>query len=121
MSSTTDYVNTGWAPNLGGSSWTISFRTKNISGTSPLFYIFGDVNTTGFRCFTNGVAGPGNWILRGPISDISIPGGATVAPHVCTFVYNSDSAKTKAYLDGGISKYSFTKSAQILQVQDLLK
>ncbi|HMC99842.1 MAG TPA: PKD-like domain-containing protein, partial [Ferruginibacter sp.] len=98
--STTDYVNTHWAPNLGNSSWTISFKSENITPSSTLFYIFGDANTNSFRCFTNGVAGANNWILRGPVTDISIPGGATVAPHTNTFVYDAAAGQTRAYLDG---------------------
>lgn len=99
-SSTNDYVNTGWATNLTGTSWTISFRSANVSGTSSLWYIFGDVNATGFRCFTNGVAGANNWILRGPIGDISIPNGAVVAPTLNTFVYDAVAGQTRSYLNG---------------------
>lgn len=99
--SSTDYVNTGWAPNLGASSWTISFRTENITPSSTLFYIFGDANTASFRCFTNGVAGPNNWILRGAgLTDIYINGGATVAPHMSTFVYDASMNQVRGYLDG---------------------
>ena len=100
ISSTTDYVNTGWAPNLGTGSWTISFRTENVTGTSTLYYIFGDANTNSFRCFTNGVAGPNNWILRGAgLTDTYINGGATVAPHICTYVYDATLNNVKGYLD----------------------
>jgi Concanavalin A-like lectin/glucanases superfamily/Secretion system C-terminal sorting domain len=101
VSSTTDYVNTGWAPNLGTGSWTISFRTENITASSTLFYIFGDVNTANFRCFTNGVAGANNWILRGAgLTDVLITGGATVLPHMNTFVYDATLNQVRAYLDG---------------------
>lgn len=101
VSSTTDYLNTGWAPNLGTGSWTISIRTENITPSATLFYIFGDVNTTSFRCFTNGVAGANNWILRGGgLTDILINGGATVAPHMNTWVYDATLNQVRAYLDG---------------------
>lgn len=102
VSSSTDYVNTGWATSLSSaSSWTISFRTSNITGTSTLYYIFGDNNASAFRCFTNGVAGPNNWILRGTgLSDVYINGGATVAPHMCTYVYDATLAQVRGYLDG---------------------
>lgn len=101
VASSTDYVNTGWAPDLGTGSWTISFWTSNITGTATLYYIFGDVNSNSFRCFTNGVAGPNNWILRGAgLTDVYINGGATVAPHYCTFVYDNTLANVKGYLDG---------------------
>lgn len=59
VSSTSDFVNTGWATSLP-SNWTISFWTSNIQPNSTLYYIFGDVNAGGFRCFTNNVAGAGN-------------------------------------------------------------
>ncbi|MBK9256195.1 MAG: hypothetical protein IPM42_11965 [Saprospiraceae bacterium] len=66
-----------------------------------MFYIFGDVNTNSFRCFTNGVAGANNWILRGAgITDVYLNGGATVAPHTNTFVYDATLNTIKAYLDG---------------------
>ncbi len=100
-SSSTDYVNTGYATNLTGSSWTISMWTSNITSSATLFYIFGDASANSFRCFTNGVAGPNNWILRGGgMTDIYVNGGATVAPHVTTFVYDMSLNNVKAYLDG---------------------
>ncbi|HET6990245.1 MAG TPA: LamG domain-containing protein, partial [Bacteroidia bacterium] len=100
-SSTTDYVNTGYATNLTGTSWTISMWTSNITASATLFYIFGDVSAGSFRCFTNGVAGANNWILRGTgITDVLVNGGATVAPHVTTFVYDMTAGNIKAYLDG---------------------
>lgn len=100
VSSTTDYVNTGWATNLTGTSWTISMRTSNITPSGTLFYIFGDLGAGSFRCFTNGVAGADNWILRGPVGDIFVNGGATVAPHMTTFVYDITLGSMTAYLDG---------------------
>lgn len=50
VSSTTDYLNTGWAPNLGTGAWTISIRSENITASATLFYIFGDINTASMRC-----------------------------------------------------------------------
>lgn len=101
LSSTTDYLNTGWAPNLGGGSWTISFVTSNLAGTSTLYYIFGDLNTSSFRCFTNGVAGANNWILRGGgFTDTTINGGAGVGKHRTTIVYDSVANNVKGYVDG---------------------
>lgn len=100
VSSTTDYVNTGWATNLPG-SFTISFWTSNISGTSTLYYIFGDAGAGGFRCFTNGVAGANNWILRGTgITDVTVNGAATVAPSLTTFVYDQSANTIKGYFNG---------------------
>lgn len=98
--SSTDYVNTGWATDLR-SSWTISFWTSNIGSSSTLFYIFGDATATSFRCFTNGVAGANNWILRGAgFPDVLVSGAATTAPHVTTIVRDSAAGAIYAYLDG---------------------
>lgn len=98
--STADYLNTGWAPALGNGAWTVSFRTSNISSSSTLFYIFGDPGTSSWRVFTNGVAGPNNWIMRGPITDVLISGGAVMAATMNTWVYDPVAGNVKAYLDG---------------------
>ncbi len=96
-----DYVSSNWAPNIGNSSWTISFWTAGFGSTTHLYYVFGDVNSNGFRCFTNGVAGANNWIIRGAgITDTYINGGATNTPSVNTFVYNNVTNEIKAYLNG---------------------
>lgn len=102
-SSSTDYVNTGWAPNLGGSSWTLSFWSNNLDTNTytTLFYIFGDNNTSSFRCFTNGAAGVGNWILRGAgLTDVFAYGGALPTPTVNTFAFDSATNVVKAYVNG---------------------
>lgn len=97
---TSDYVNTGWVPSLN-SSWSISFWTSNIPSSSTLFYIFGDATAGSFRCFTNGVAGSGNWMLRGTgLTDLVITGGATNTPQLNTFVYNATLGVSYAYLNG---------------------
>lgn len=96
---TSSYVNTAWTTSLSG-SWTISFWTASITPSSTLWYIFGDAGAGSFRCFTNGVAGANNWMLRGPITDILITGGATMAPQLNTFVYNSVTGVTTSYLNG---------------------
>ena len=98
--SSTDYLNTGWATNLTGSAWSISFWTSNITSSSTLFYIFGDAGAGSFRCFTNGVAGANNWILRGTFTDVLVSGGATVAPTMTTFVYDPIAGNIQAYLNG---------------------
>ncbi len=100
-SASTDYLNTGYTTNLSG-SWTISMYTADITSSTILFYIFGDNTAGSFRCFTNGVAGANNWILRGPITDVLVTGGATVAPHVTTFVYDATAGNIMAYLDGNL-------------------
>lgn len=100
VSSSSDFVNTGWATNLTG-SWTISFFTNNIGPSSTLFYMFGDGAANGFRAFTNGVAGPNNWWMRGTgMTDTPANGAAVVATTMTTFVYDSVANQTRAYVNG---------------------
>ncbi|HEU4719038.1 MAG TPA: LamG-like jellyroll fold domain-containing protein [Bacteroidia bacterium] len=98
----TDYLNTNWQTNLtSASSWTISFWTSNVQGTSTLYYIFGDVNANSFRCFTNGVALANNWILRGTgLNDVLATGGAQTTPTLTTFVYDAVAGNIYAYVNG---------------------
>lgn len=102
ISSTTDYLNTGWVTSItSASAWTISFRTANFGSTTALYYIFGDASASSFRCFTNGVAGPNNWILRGTgLTDVFANGAAVAAPTMTTFVYDPALANIKAYING---------------------
>ncbi|MFK7926363.1 MAG: LamG-like jellyroll fold domain-containing protein, partial [Bacteroidia bacterium] len=98
--STADYVDTGWPTSLSG-DWTISYWVSNIAPSTTLYYIFGDPGAGNFRCFTNGVAGANNWMLRGTgVTDVLVSGGATVAPHVIHFVYDNTVPEIRAYLDG---------------------
>ncbi|MFM9950346.1 MAG: MopE-related protein [Saprospiraceae bacterium] len=99
--STSNFVNTGWAPDLGGNSWTLSLWINNVSNYSLLWYIFGDVNSNGFRCFTNGVAGADNfWLRGGGLTDVPVTGGAAAGPQIITFVYDNTLNNVKAYLNG---------------------
>lgn len=102
VSSATDYINTGWAPNLAnGTSWTIAFWSSGIGGNSTLYYIFGDAGSSSFRCFTNGVAGANNLMMRGGgLTDIPLPGGAISTPTLNAFVYDHTTNVVKAYLNG---------------------
>src|SRR5262245_43919084 len=105
VASNTDYVNTGWAPDRGTGAWTISFRTSNIGPSATLFYIFGDAGSNSFRCFTNGVAGPSNWILRGTgMTDVLVENGAVVAATMTTFVWDPTRSHVRAYLNGVLVK-----------------
>lgn len=105
LSASSDYVNTNWAPNIAsGTSWTISFWSSEIGPSSTLFYLFGDANSGSFRCFTNGVAGPNNWILRGTgITDVILNGGAISTPTMNTFVYSAGDNTIRAYLNGALN------------------
>lgn len=101
ISSTTDYLNTNWAPNIGTGAWTMSFWTSSITPSSTLFYIVGDVNTASFRMFTNGVAGANNWILRGAgLTDILLNGAATMTPNLVSFVYSPTFSTVVGYING---------------------
>ncbi len=99
MTSTDHYVNTGWATNLD-TSWTLSFWTSNIPSTTSTQYILGDVNAGSFRVFTGGVAGAGNWILRGGFTDVLATGGASANPTLTTFVYDEPAGQIRAYVNG---------------------
>lgn len=95
-----DYVNTGWATSLSG-SFTIAFWTSNIAPSSTLWYIWGDNSANSFRCFTNGVAGANNWIVRGGgLTDLLLTGGAVAAPKMNHVVYDATSSQLKGYVDG---------------------
>ena len=100
-SSTADYVSTGWNTNLGNNPWTISFWIDDMPNTTTLYYQFGDQSAGGFRCFNNGVAGAGNFILRGPITDVLCTGCAPIGtPSMTTFVYDPVAGTITAYHDG---------------------
>ncbi|MGJ8661879.1 MAG: LamG-like jellyroll fold domain-containing protein, partial [Bacteroidota bacterium] len=120
-SSSTNYVSTGWNTNLGSNAWTIAFWTNNIPSSSTLFYQFGDAGATSFRCFTNGVAGAGNFMLRGPFTDVTCTGCAPInAPSMTVFVYDPTAGNIKAYHDGvlnsTVTQSSFNLSGSGLTV-----
>jgi hypothetical protein len=103
ISATTDYLNTGWTTSLTA-SWSISFWCSGISTNATLYYVFGDINANSFRCFTNGVAGSTNWILRGGgMTDIYANGGALMTPKMITFVYDQTLNLASSYIDGVLS------------------
>ncbi len=104
LSSTSNVINTGWNTTING-SFTIAFWTSNVPTSSTLYYIFGDngLGTNTFRCFTNGAAGAGNWLIRWPLStagDLTITGAATMAPHMVHVVYDATAGTFTGYLDG---------------------
>ena len=99
QASNIDYINTNWVTDLSG-DFTISFRTNNITASTTLFYLFGDLSYGSLRLFTNGVAGPDNWIFRGPFSDLLIPGAAVVAPTMTTITYDLTTMNLTGYVNG---------------------
>ena len=102
---TVDYVNTGWITNLTG-SWSISFWVSAINQpTATLQYIFGDNTAGSFRCFTNGIAGAGNWVIRGTgITDTYVYGAATTTPNMVTFVYDNVAGTLTGYGNAVVSQ-----------------
>lgn len=100
-SSTANFVDSGWPTAFGTGSWTISFwMDVSTVPTSTLSYMFGDSAAGGFRSFTNGVAGVGNIMIRGPMTDTILPGAAVGGPHVVTWVYDATVPEVRGYLDG---------------------
>ena len=96
-----DGVTTGWNCDLGASSWTISmWLTIPSSASGSAYYLFGDPGSNSFRCFHNGVAGPDNLILRGPLSSDVTVTGIGPDPTVVTFVYDATIPDIKAYKNG---------------------
>ena len=96
--SSTNYVNTGWATNIGTSSWTISLWLNNI--TTTFCYIFGDNTANFFRCFLNGFAGINNIIIRGGGLTDFIVNSVVPGPTVVTFVYDSATGEVRGYKNG---------------------
>lgn len=101
-SSSSNYLNTNWATDLTGKAWTISFWTSNIPSSTNTHYIWGDVNAGGFRCFTGGVAGANNWIVRGSLTDTYANGAAQTGWTMTTVVYDTAGTQDvmRTYLNG---------------------
>jgi hypothetical protein len=89
MGGTTNYVNTGWATNIGTGNWTISFWVKDLQDRNPT-YLFGDQTANNFRCYYGGSAGSNNILLRGSFPDITIY-NVMPGPTVIHIVYNGTS------------------------------
>ncbi|MFC2111048.1 choice-of-anchor Q domain-containing protein [Bacteroidota bacterium] len=99
-SSTSNVINTGWSAGFTG-SWTIAFWTSSIPSSSTLYYIWGDPGAGSFRCFTNGVAGANNWMVRGGgLPDLTVIGAATSAPNMIHIVRDFSAGTYKAYKNG---------------------
>jgi len=99
-SSSTDYVNTGWATDIGTSSWTISLWLSNLLDDTNIHYLFGDGTASSFRCFYNGIAPTGGVVLRGTgIIDVPVT-GVQPGPTVVHFVYDATVPEIRAYVNG---------------------
>jgi hypothetical protein len=97
-------IDTGWIPNLAGGDWSIgSFINIQPAGT-VLQYPFGALSAASFRCFTQGVAGANNWLLRATgMPDALITGGAVpgVTNHV-VWCHDSTADQIRCYLNGAL-------------------
>ncbi len=91
-----NYVNTGWATNLGTGNWTLSFWVNNLVDNNPT-YLFGDATAGNLRCFYGGAAGSNNILLRGPFIDVTIQ-NVMPGPTVIYMVY--DGLNIKIYRNG---------------------
>ncbi|HEX9657213.1 MAG TPA: choice-of-anchor D domain-containing protein, partial [Bacteroidota bacterium] len=98
-------VNTGWATNLGTGAWTISLWISNLPVNTTLYYLFGDVGASTFRCFIGGVAGAGGIALRGGGGPDLYILGAAPGPNVVTYTYDPalPSNQLKAYFNGALT------------------
>jgi hypothetical protein len=91
----------GWPTSLGSGPWTISMWLANVPATpAGSFYFFGDAGAS-FRCFTGGIAGNDNVLLRGTgLTDVSLSSIGS-APFVVHFVHEVSPANViKAYKNG---------------------
>lgn len=100
-STTGSIIQTGWIPNWGSSqSWTVEFWVNTPTGSTTLYYYCGCPTAGSWRVFTNGVAGAGNLLMRGPVTDISIPGCIDGTWHHVAWVYNAATGTVTSYRDG---------------------
>lgn len=88
---TNNYINTGWASNIGTGKWTISCWLNNIEDRNPT-YLFGDQSAGNFRCIFGGAAGTNNIMLRGNFADVTIP-NVMPGPTVIHIVYDGSTIK----------------------------
>ncbi|MCC7429850.1 T9SS type A sorting domain-containing protein [bacterium] len=115
-SATTDFLNTGWNTSLFG-DWTISFWVDltALQGNTSADYIFGDPTASSFRCFTNGLAGLGNIMLRTTgltgWNDLTITG---ITSGFVTIVHNAATAELKGYFNDTLVSTVATASPLVL-------
>jgi hypothetical protein len=108
----TNWVDNGWAPNLGSGSWTIGFWITGLhlpTTVSNPCYLFGDVNTTAFRCFWAGagVSAVDTAILLRKTGQtdlrLVLPNPSLNQPSYVHFVYDSVTSSLKGYRNGVLS------------------
>jgi hypothetical protein len=99
-SAATNKVTTGWNTTING-SFSLAFWVNNTGTGTTLYYIFGDAGAASFRCFTNGVAGANNWMLRGAgLPDLLVTGGASSGGKMIHAVYDDVAGTYTSYIDG---------------------
>ncbi len=102
-SSTNGIIHTNWQTDFDG-SFTIGFWCSNITQGSDMNYVFGDLGANAFRCFTNGFAGSGNWMVRGGnLPDMTITGGTTSSSNYIHIVYDAVRGIYSGYLNGQLN------------------
>jgi hypothetical protein len=91
-------------------SWSISMQVDGIIQPT-LGYFFSSIGWDGFRCFSNGVAGAGNLMLRTNGWTLVVPNVADTMKHGVVFVHDADIKEIKAY-EGGkfVKSYVYTDS-----------
>ncbi len=99
--SSSDYVDTGWQTSISG-DWAISFWVNNMPSTTQLHYFWGDNDANSFRCFTGGIAGANNLMVR--MSGVSwndvLISNVGPGPAVVDVIYDSSVPEVRAYVDG---------------------
>jgi PKD repeat protein len=109
-SSSSNYVNNGWATNLVSTPWTISMWINNIPSGSTLYYLFGDAGNS-MRCFVNGAPGSGNMRLTGTgLPSVNVT-GVTGGAYVIHFVRTTSPNEIKVYKNGSyVTSYAITST-----------
>ncbi|MCB9895346.1 MAG: hypothetical protein H6839_12920 [Planctomycetes bacterium] len=105
-------MSTGWATNLGTSSWSMEFWLKVTAG--QFGYACGDNSANSWRVFTAGAAGTNGITMRGGgLSNVDINGAVDGTWHHVAFVYDSAASTMTAYLDGNQVVQNTAQNANI--------
>ena len=94
------YVNTGWATDIGTSSWTISVWLNN--STIDFGYVFGDASACLYGLVSLTVPQVKNIILRGGGMTDHIVAGVVPGPSVIHWVYDALAGESYGYLNGAL-------------------
>ncbi len=102
--SSSKYFNTGWAPNLTNSSWTLSFIASGFTSASNNSFVLGcgfDY-TPNYMLVTYNSSSNAGFILRGSSSNFLLSTPTAVGPSskTVTFVYDRTAQQVRSYVDG---------------------